>query len=85
MVEGEWIGVDVSTTRRPILRRDDGEGYRELLTWMAQESGIETPPAEDLPRGRPQVEGQDAAERRPEELTDPEATHLCQGAAGTTA
>jgi hypothetical protein len=35
---------------RPILRRDDGEGYRELLTRMAQESGIETPTAEDLPR-----------------------------------
>jgi hypothetical protein len=33
---------------RPILRR--GEGYRELLTRMAQKSGTETPTAEDLPR-----------------------------------
>ncbi len=63
--------------RAQYLRRDDGEGYRELLTRMAQESGIEMPTAEDLPLGRPQVEGQDTAERRLEESTDPEATKIC--------
>src|SRR3982750_515394 len=35
---------------RAIVRPDTGEGYREMLTRMAQESGIETPTAEDLIR-----------------------------------
>src|SRR3982750_1903357 len=35
---------------RAIGRPDTGEGYREMLTRMAQESGIETPTAEDLIR-----------------------------------
>lgn len=32
------------------MRRDTGEGYREMLERMAQESGIATPTAEDLIR-----------------------------------
>src|SRR3954468_17074889 len=48
LVRGERIGVDASTLEanaalRAIVRRDTGEGYREMLTRMAQESGIETP------------------------------------------
>src|ERR1700733_5705768 len=35
---------------RTIVRRDSGESYRAMLTRMAQESGIETPTAEDLAR-----------------------------------
>jgi transposase len=35
---------------RTIVRRDSGEDYREMLTRMAKESGIETPTAEDLIR-----------------------------------
>ena len=35
---------------RTIGRHDSGEGYREILTRMARESGIETPTAEDLVR-----------------------------------
>ncbi len=55
LVRGERIGVDASTMEanaalRAIVRRDTGEGYREMLTRMAQESGIETPTAEDLIR-----------------------------------
>src|SRR5215210_4310288 len=55
LVRGERIGVDASTLEanaalRAIVRRDTGEGYREMLTRMAQESGIETPTAEDLIR-----------------------------------
>ena len=51
----ERIGVDASTIEanaalRTIIRRDSGEGYREMLTRMAQESGIETPTVEDLVR-----------------------------------
>ena len=50
---GERIGIDGSTMEanavlRTIVRRDSGESYRAMLTRMAQESGIETPTAEDL-------------------------------------
>src|SRR6202161_1078527 len=49
----EGIGIDGSTMEanaalRTIVRRDSGESYRAMLTRMAQESGIETPTAEDL-------------------------------------
>ena len=55
LVRGERIGVDASTMEanaalRAIVRRDTGEGYRAMLDRMAQESGIETPTAEDLIR-----------------------------------
>lgn len=55
LIMGERIGVDASTMEanaalRTIVRRDGGEGYREMLTRMARESGIETPTAEDLIR-----------------------------------
>ena len=53
LIKGERIGVDASTMEanaalRTIVRRDNGEGYRAMLTRMAKESGIETPTAEDL-------------------------------------
>ena len=32
------------------MRRDNGEGYREMLERLARESGVETPTAEDLAR-----------------------------------
>src|SRR3954453_23196804 len=49
------MGVDASTgganaALRAIVRRETGEGYREMLTRMAKESGIETPTAEELIR-----------------------------------
>src|SRR5918997_5556448 len=55
LVKGERIGVDASTLEanaalRAIVRRDTGEGYRDMLTRMARESGVETPTAEDLVR-----------------------------------
>jgi transposase len=55
LVKGERIGVDASTMEanaalRNIVRRESGEGYREMLERMAKESGIETPSAEDLVR-----------------------------------
>src|SRR5262249_42474580 len=55
LVKGRRIGVDASTMEanaalRTIVRRDDGRTYREMLTQMAQESGIETPSADDLVR-----------------------------------
>ena len=55
LVQGGRIGVDASTMEanaalRNIVRRDTGEGYREMLERLAKESGIETPTAEDLVR-----------------------------------
>lgn len=55
LVRGERIGVDSSTMEanaalRTIVRRDSGETYREMLTQMARESGVETPTIDDLVR-----------------------------------
>lgn len=55
LVQGERIGVDASTMEanaalRNIEQRVSGEGYQEMLHRMAEESGIETPTAEDLIR-----------------------------------
>jgi transposase len=55
LVKGERIGVDASTMEanaalRTIVRRETGETYREMLKRMAEESGIETPSADDLVR-----------------------------------
>src|SRR3954465_12549796 len=46
LVKGKRIGVDASTMEanaalRTLVRRDDGRTYREMLTQMAKESGIE--------------------------------------------
>ncbi len=48
LVKGERIGVDGATMEanaalRSIMRRDSDESYREMLTGMAKESGVETP------------------------------------------
>ena len=55
LIKGERIGVDASTMEanaalRNIVRRDNGEGYREMLERLARESGVETPTAENLAR-----------------------------------
>lgn len=55
LVKGERIGVDGSTMEanaalRTIVRRDSGETYRQMLTRMAQESGVATPTLDDLVR-----------------------------------
>ena len=55
LLQGDRIGVDASTMEanaalRSIVRRDSGEGYREMLKRLAMESGIATPTADDLIR-----------------------------------
>jgi len=55
LVKGDRVGVDASTMEanaalRNIVGRASGEGYREMLVRLAEESGIETPTAEDLVR-----------------------------------
>src|SRR3954468_24996337 len=52
---------------------DTGEGYREMLTRMAQESGIETPTAEELIRLDRQRTGKRLSNEEWVWRTDPEA------------
>ena len=78
LVRGERIGVDASTLEanaalRAIVRRDTGEGYREMLTRMAQESGIATPTAEDLIRLDRTRPGKRLSNEEWVSRTDPEA------------
>ena len=76
LVKGDRIAVDASTMEanaalRNIVRRDPGEGYREMLEHLARESGIETPTAVDLARldrKRKKLSNQDWVSR-----SDPEA------------
>jgi hypothetical protein len=42
--------MEANAALRTIVRRDDGRTYREMLTQMAKESGIDTPTADDLVR-----------------------------------
>src|ERR687890_187237 len=78
LVRGERIGVDASTLEanaalRAIVRRDTGEGYREMLERMAQESGIATPTAEDLIRSDRQRRGKTLSNQEWVSATDPDA------------
>ena len=78
LIKGERIGVDASTMEanaalRTIVRRDSGEGYREMLTRMAKESGIETPTAEDLVRLDRKRKGKTLSNADWESPTDPDA------------
>src|SRR5271157_2368028 len=78
LVKGERIGVDGSTMEanaalRTIVRRDSGESYRTMLTRMAQESGIETPTAEDLARFDRKRKGKTLSNADWKSPTDPDA------------
>ncbi|MCX6910901.1 MAG: transposase [Verrucomicrobia bacterium] len=55
LLKGNTIGVDATTLEanaalRSIVRRDTGEQYKEFLTRLAQDSGIQTPTREQLAR-----------------------------------
>jgi transposase len=78
LIRGERIGVDASTMEanaalRTIVRRDTGEGYREMLVHLAQESGIATPTAEDLVRLDRKRKGKRLSNRDWTSPSDPEA------------
>ena len=78
-MKGERIGIDGSTMEglnaalRTIVRRDSGESYRAMLTRMAQESGIETPTAEDLARFDRKRKGKTLSNADWKSPTDPDA------------
>jgi transposase len=78
LLRGERIGIDASTMEanaalRAIVRRGTGEGYREMLVRLAQESGIATPTAEDLIRLDRQRQGKRLSNRDWTSPSDPEA------------
>ncbi|MCP4737046.1 MAG: DDE transposase, partial [Bosea sp.] len=78
LVKGDRIGVDASTMEanaalRNIVRRDGGEGYREMLRRLAEESGIETPTAEDLARLDRKRKGKKLSNQDWVSRSDPEA------------
>ena len=78
LIRGERIGVDASTMEanaalRSIVRRDTGEGYREMLERLAKESGIATPTAEDLVRLDRKRKGKRLSNAEWASPSDPEA------------
>lgn len=78
LVKGNRIGVDASTMEanaalRTIVRRASGEGYREMLGRLAEESGIETPTAEDLIRLDRKRKGKKLSNEEWVSKSDPEA------------
>jgi len=78
LIRGKRIGVDASTMEanaalRTIVRREDGRSYREMLTQMAQESGIETPSADDLVRIDRARKGKKLSNDEWTSKTDPQA------------
>ena len=78
LVKGRRIGVDASTMEanaalRTIVRREDGRSYREMLTQMAKESGIETPSADDLVRIDRNRKGKKLSNEEWTSQTDPDA------------
>jgi transposase len=53
LLRGKKLGIDASTMEanaamRNIVRRDTGEGYKDMLKRLAKESGIETPTQAEL-------------------------------------
>ncbi len=78
LIKGERVGVDASTMEanaavRAIVRRDTGEGYREMLKRLAAESGIATPTADDLVRLDRKRKGKRLSNAEWTSPTDPEA------------
>jgi transposase len=59
--------VEVSAALPTIVRREDGRTYREMLTQMAKESGIDTPECGRSGLARPRPQAQEALERRVDE------------------
>ena len=78
LVQGKRVGVDASTMEanaalRTIVRREDGRTYREMLTQMAKESGIDTPTADELVRIDRARKGKKLSNAEWASKTDPEA------------
>ena len=77
LVKGKrWIDgstMEANAALRTIVRRDNGESYRQMLTRMAKESGIDTLGAEDLARFDRKRKGKTLSNADWKSPTDPEA------------
>jgi transposase len=78
LIQGNRIGVDASTMEanaalRTLVRRANGETYRDMLRRMAVESGIETPTTEDLIRLDRRRKGKRLSNAEWQSPTDPES------------
>ena len=65
--------MEANAALRNIVRRDNGEGYREMLGRLARESGVETPTAEDLARLERKRKGKKLSNTDWVSKSDPEA------------
>jgi len=78
LVRGDRIGVDASTMEanaalKTIVRKDTGEGYRQMLHGLAKDSGMETPTNEDLSRMDRKRKGKKLSNKDWESSSDPDA------------
>jgi transposase len=78
LVRGERSGVDGSTMEanaalRTLVRRDNGESYREMLMRIAKDSGVETPTIDDLIRLDRKRKGKKLSNEDWTSKSDPEA------------
>ena len=65
--------MEANAALRNIVRRANGEGYREMLERLARESGVETPTAEDLARLERKRKGKKLSNTDWVSKSDPEA------------
>ena len=65
--------MEANAALRNIVRRDNGEGYREMLERLARESGVETPTAENLARLERKRKGKKLSNTDWVSKSDPEA------------
>ena len=65
--------MEANAALRAIVRRDSGEGYREMLRRPAEESGIETPTADELIRMGKTRKGKKLSNEDWESKSDPDA------------
>jgi transposase len=78
LLKGQTLGIDASTLEadaalRSIVRRDNGQSYREFLTALAKASGLETPTAEELAKFDRKRKGKSASNDDWFNPHDPEA------------
>src|SRR3546814_10371775 len=65
--------MEANAALRTIVRRDNGETYREMLVRMAQESGIDPPTIDDLVRLDRKRKGKKLSNADWASKTDPDA------------
>ena len=65
--------MEANAALRTIVRRDSGETYRQMLTQMAKESGVETPTIDDLVRLDRKRKGKKLSNKDWTSPTDPDA------------